>query len=153
MADDTTAITNLLYRYAERIDAGDFEGVADLFAHATLTADTWTEPRAGRPAVLAMYTDGTRRYEDGTPKTKHVTTNPIIEVDATAGTATCRSYCTVLQAVEGSLALQPIWAGRYHDRFERVGGEWRFCARHFLSDLLGDLDQHLLFDLRTDVQP
>ncbi len=31
------AITKLIYTYAERIDLGDFAGVAELFEHATLT--------------------------------------------------------------------------------------------------------------------
>jgi ketosteroid isomerase-like protein len=31
------AITKLIYTYAERIDAGDFDGVAELFGDATLT--------------------------------------------------------------------------------------------------------------------
>jgi hypothetical protein len=135
----------LLYRYAECLDAGDFDGVADLFAHATLTAEGRSMHRVGRDEVLAMYTDNTRRYpETGTPRTKHVTTNPIVTVDEAAGTARCRSYCTVLQAVPGLLALQPIWAGRYHDEFERVDGTWRFVRRHFIADLEGDLSQHLI---------
>src|ERR1700712_1316005 len=34
-----TAITNLLSRYAELIDNGEFEAIGELFAHATVTAD------------------------------------------------------------------------------------------------------------------
>ena len=44
-----------------------------------------------------------------------------------APVATTRSYFTVLQAVPG-LTLQPILAGRYHDEFEHVDGEWRFTT-------------------------
>ena len=29
------AVSNLIYSYAERIDEGDFAGVADVFEHAT----------------------------------------------------------------------------------------------------------------------
>jgi hypothetical protein len=46
------------------------------------------------------------RYEDGTPRTTHVTTNPAIEVDDEAGTAVSRSYFTALQALP-ELALHP----------------------------------------------
>jgi hypothetical protein len=49
----------------------------------------------------------TGRADDGTPRTKHVTTNITINVDDAAGTATSRAYFTVLQALPG-LALQPI---------------------------------------------
>jgi hypothetical protein len=39
-----------------------------------------------------------------------------------------------------------IIAGRYHDRFERVGGEWQFADRLIFSDLIGDLSHHLTID-------
>ncbi|MDT5110238.1 MAG: hypothetical protein QOE20_2128, partial [Mycobacterium sp.] len=34
-ADDKLAITELLYRYAELIDAGDFDGVGELLGKGT----------------------------------------------------------------------------------------------------------------------
>jgi 3-phenylpropionate/cinnamic acid dioxygenase small subunit len=145
MEDARGAIANLLFTYAERIDLGDYEGLADLFAHAEITADGRDTPTRGRDEVLAMYTASTRKYDNGTPRTKHVTTNLIVEVDEGGETATCRSYFTVMQAVPGTLALQPVIAGRYHDRFERVDGTWRFTRRHMIVDLVGDLSQHLLF--------
>jgi len=147
MEDARAAVTNLIYTYAERIDLGDFDGLADLFADAEITAEGGAKWK-GRDEILALYAEGTRRYPDtGTPKTKHVTTNLLIEVDEDAGTATCRSYYTVFQAVPGSIALAPIIAGRYRDRFERVGDRWRFAARHMLVDLIGDLSQHLLMEI------
>ena len=33
--DDRGNIQNLLYRYAELIDAGDYEGIGELFAHGS----------------------------------------------------------------------------------------------------------------------
>lgn len=148
MSDDHVTIANLVYTYAERIDAGDFDGVADLLADAEVSGEGGGPPAKGRDAVRAMYEQSTRRYpDDGTPKTKHVTTNLIIEVDSSAGRATCRSSFTVLQAVPGELALQPIIAGRYEDAFERVAGAWRFTRRHMVPQLVGDLSKHLLFEL------
>jgi 3-phenylpropionate/cinnamic acid dioxygenase small subunit len=138
-------IENLLYRYAECIDAGDFAAVADLFAHAEITVEGTPGATRGRRDVQALYESTTRRYEDGTPRTKHVVTNPLVEVDEGAGTASCRSYFTVFQQT-GKLPLQPIIAGRYRDAFERVGGAWRFRARHMILDQFGDLSQHLLID-------
>jgi len=134
-------ITNLLFRYAECMDAGDFAGAASLFAHARIKlADDAYVDSAG---VLAVWEAHVIRYECGTPRTKHVTTNPIVEVDEAAGTAACRSYYTVFQQV-GDTPLQPIIAGRYHDRFERVDGAWRFVERDYsLTDLVGDLSRHL----------
>ena len=37
--NDETAIANLVYRYAELIDAGDYDGIGALFADAVITAD------------------------------------------------------------------------------------------------------------------
>jgi hypothetical protein len=145
--DDATAITNLVHRYAELIDAGDFDGVADLLADADLTAEGSDHVTRGRDAVLGLYTATTRRYENGTPLTKHVITNVIIELDGDSATA--RSYYTVLQAVPGALPLQPIIAGRYRDRFTCVDGSWRFSARYITVDLVGDVGHHLLIELPT----
>ncbi len=147
MKDGRAAVTELLFTYAERIDAGDFDGLADLFTDAVVTAEGGVAAR-GRDEVLAMYTASTRRYpDDGTPKTKHVTTNLIIDADDDAGTATCRSYFTVMQAVPNALGLQPVVSGRYRDSFTRVDGVWRFTTRHMIVDLIGDLSQHLLYEL------
>ena len=143
-------IAALVYAYAERIDGGDFAGVADLLADAEVTAEGSDRRWRGRGEVLRLYESGTRRHGDGTPRTKHVTTNLVVDVDEEAGRAAARSYYTVLQAVPGELTLQPIVAGRYRDRFERADGRWRFVARHLVVDLVGDLGHHLRFDLATE---
>lgn len=139
MASSEVQIANLLYRYAELIDGGDLEGAAALFAHARV----WTgHGELGPDEVLAMWRRAIVIYEDGTPRTKHVITNPIIEVDEESGKGTCRSYYTVIQQA-GDGPLQPVICGRYHDRFERVDGQWRFCHRDYsLHDLVGDMSRH-----------
>jgi hypothetical protein len=150
MAHETPSesITKLIYTYAERIDAGDFAGVAQMLAHATLTSEGSDDAFSGADAVQGLYEQSTRRYEDGTPRTKHVMTNVIVEVDDDARSATSRSYFTVFQAVPGALALQPVIAGRYRHRYAQVDGHWRFTEMHFIIDLVGDLAHHLLGDLQ-----
>src|SRR3954471_13525570 len=131
-------IEALVYRYAELLDAGDLDGVAALFEHAA-----WKSARAdvqGTQAVRRMY-DGVILYEDGTPRTKHVITNVVIDHQEGSTQASARSYFTVLQANDG--VLRPVIAGRYHDRFERVDGEWRFAERIIHPDLQGDLSKHM----------
>ena len=155
MADSAREIENLLYTYAERIDAGDLEGVAELFAQGRIlpSPDAAREIAfEGREAVLGMYRAATRLYEDGTPRTRHVTTNAIIEVDEATATAAARSYYTVLQQTE-ALPLQPIICGRYHDTFRRIDGRWCFATRTMFVDLVGDLSQHLLYDLAPARRP
>jgi hypothetical protein len=141
------AVTNVLYRYAEMIDSGRFEELGDgLFAHAEFIVAPPPAPRLDGRAMSRLLVATTIRHADGTPRTKHVVTNPIIDVNEAAGTATCRSYYTVLQQTE-TLPLQPIVAGRYHDHFARIDGEWCFTQRDYtMLDLVGDISQHLRMD-------
>lgn len=141
------AVTKLIYTYAERIDAGDFAGVAELFGDATLTFEGFGDTISGRDAIERLYARSTRRFEDGTPKTKHVMTNVIVDVEDDGLSARSRSYFTVLQAVPGELALQPVIAGRYRHTFARADGRWRVATMHVIIDLTGDLGHHMLFDL------
>lgn len=150
MDDAARAIENLLYTYAERIDAGDLEGLAELFTHGRIqaTADAPAEKAVvGRDAVLALYRASTRIYPDGSPHTRHLTSNAIIEVARDALTANARSCYTVFQQVD-DFPLQPIIAGRYHDTFHRLDGRWFFDTRIMLVDLVGDLSHHLLYELK-----
>jgi ketosteroid isomerase-like protein len=145
MPDSARAIENLVYAYAERIDAGDLAGVGELFRHGRVEAAPGMVFE-GADQVRKLYERATRLYADGTPRTRHVTTNVIVEVDDAAGTGSARASYTVLQQTD-ALPLQPIIVGRYRDTFHRVDGEWCFDTRAMLVDLTGDLSQHLLFDL------
>ena len=142
-ADDYFAIQNLIYRYCDRIDRGDFAGIAQLFAHAEIHVPALPAPVRGVAAIEAMYTQFTRLYpETGTPRTRHVTSNVIIEPEG-ADAARAQSYVLVHQATE-VLPLQPIIGGRYYDRFAKTEGAWRFTERRMEMDLFGNLSAHLL---------
>ena len=133
--EDSRQIENLIYRYAELIDSGDLEGVAELFRNGEIISSAQNFRRTGYDQVLQMYRLSCRVYEEtGTPLTRHLTTNVIIEIDDTGETASARSYYTVLQATD-SLPLQAIIAGRYHDRFHKAEGQWAFA--HLLYDASG----------------
>jgi 3-phenylpropionate/cinnamic acid dioxygenase small subunit len=136
---------DLLATYAECIDAGDFDGVGALFADAAILDPSGAEVARGARSVSRLFEATTRRFEDGTPRTKHVTTNAIVEDGPDDGEVTVRSYFVVLQQVDGG-ALQPIVAGRYRDRMAFVDGGWRFHERRMLPELFGDVSHHLLFD-------
>ena len=134
------AIESLIATYAELVDDGDFAAVGLLLADATVTSGAGSV--SGRDAIEKMLRDNVIVYDDGTPRTKHVTTNLAIDVDEEGGTAMSRSYFTALQALP-DLALQPIVSGRYYDRFERRNGQWRFVERRVRTDLVGDVSRHL----------
>jgi hypothetical protein len=141
-------ILNLIHRYPELIDSGDFAGVGQMFRDATLVFEgpdgTALGELVGGAAVQANFEHSVRRYpDDGTPHTRHVISNPIVEIDEAAGTARCRYYITVFQRTE-DFPLQPVWANRYEDHLRRVDGEWRLEKRRGFGHLPGDTSQHLL---------
>lgn len=142
MSDSAVEIANLLYRYCELMDSGKLREAAALFCHARVKV-AGLEALAGEAELLEVWRRYVRIYPDGTPRTKHIVSNPIIEIDAQANRAKVRSYYSVYQATD-DLPLQLIGAGRYHDEFERVDGVWRFTYRDYsLFDLRGNLDHHL----------
>jgi hypothetical protein len=136
-------VMNLISSYPERIDAGDFEGVGRLLAHATLDMGTG-EPRRGAAEIQASFESWTRRFpDDGTPHTRHCITNPIVEIDDDAGRAKVRYYIMVIQRTD-TFPLQPVWANRYEDTLERVDGAWRIVHRRGWAHLPGDTREHLM---------
>ncbi|MFD8594432.1 nuclear transport factor 2 family protein [Kitasatospora sp. NPDC059646] len=134
------AIGNLIARYAELVDDGDFAGLGELLADAVFVGGGG--PVRGRAGIERMFRGLLIVHDDGTPRTHHVTSNLAVEVDERAGTATARSYVTVFQALP-DLPLQAVAAGRYHDRFARRDGRWRFTERRVRIRLVGDVSRHL----------
>jgi ketosteroid isomerase-like protein len=134
--EDRAAVERLVFAYCELVDSGDLDGVAGLFERAT-----WRSAGAvveGRDAVRRRY-EPVVLYDDGTPRTKHVVSNLVVEGEGDQATAS--SYFTVFQATDG-FPLQPILAGRYQDTFVRDADGWRFADRLILADLQGDLSRH-----------
>jgi hypothetical protein len=141
MSEDHDSILGLMNAYCYRIDAGDLEGFAALFERGT-----WCvlgDPRGGDsgPAAVLATLRNVILY-DGRPLTKHVMSNVQIEVDPVGSRATAQCYIVVFQAVPPDFPLQPIFAGHYHDRFEKAAGRWWFVERRISPDLVGDLSRH-----------
>jgi 3-phenylpropionate/cinnamic acid dioxygenase small subunit len=143
---DKLAITELLYRYAELIDAGDFEGVGQLLGRATF-AGTRSAQTSGAEAIAKLFAMTTRRYPEqgNTPRTRHLVLNPIVDVDDRAATA--RSTFCVVQNTE-TVPLQPIVVGRYFDSFSCDDDGWYFTERQVDVQMIGDISAHLMFDPR-----
>ena len=139
------AITELLYRYAELIDAGDFDGVGQLLGRATF-AGSRSVSTSGADAIAKLFAITTRRYPDhgNTPRTRHLVLNPIVEVSPER-TATARSTFCVVQDTE-ALPLQPIVVGRYFDVFTCDDAGWYFTARQVDVEMIGDISAHLTVD-------
>ncbi|OBK15577.1 nuclear transport factor 2 family protein [Mycobacterium asiaticum] len=147
MTASATEITNLIYSYAQLLDGGDLDGVAQLFEHGRICGVQDGPPETvfeGAARVREMYEMATRIYEDGTPKTKHLTTNVQLLIDEDQGTARSTSYYCVTQATP-DLPLQLIVTGHYQDTFHKIDGVWWFDTRTMFIDQTGDLSQHLKF--------
>jgi 3-phenylpropionate/cinnamic acid dioxygenase small subunit len=152
---DRSEITDLLYRYAELIDAGDFDGLGGLLARATFGGPR-TPAVTGADRIARLFATTTRRFPEpgagrhraghGTPRTRHLVLNPIVEVDG--DTATARSTFCVVQAT-ALVVLQPIVVGRYYDRFGRDPQGWHFTGRIADVEMIGDVSEHLLIDPRA----
>lgn len=132
-------IHELLYRYAELIDAGDFDGVGALLGRGTFMGV------AGADAITGLFGKTTRRFPEhgNRPRTRHLVLNPIVEIDG--DTARARSTFVVVQQTD-TVALQPIVVGRYADTFARDERGWYFTERTVDVEMIGDVSDHLLID-------
>ncbi len=145
------AIEGIIFRYAEALDGGDLETLAELFAAGAV------KPAVGKPAkgaqeVLDLYAKVVKFYDaeenpvpyqrgQCTPRTRHLTTNLIFEFDNAVTEAEVRSYFTVQQNLGGRNEL--IAGGRYVDQFRRTISGWHLAERQILLDSPGDLSRHL----------
>jgi len=146
-------IRNLIHRYSEAVDQGRFEVLGELFADATVRVamgDGPPGPGIDGRSVGALFAAGIILYADGTPRTRHLVTNTIIDVDEPGGRATARSYNTTLQQVPGR-DTEIIATARYEDTFLLAGGRWRFSERVIRHssldgvhrDFIGDMSRHM----------
>jgi 3-phenylpropionate/cinnamic acid dioxygenase small subunit len=141
---DKLEIIELLYRYAELIDAGDFDGVGALLSRSSF-GGTGPQGVSGADNIAKLFAATTRRYPDhgNTPRTRHLVLNPIVEL--TGDTAVSRSTFCVVQDTE-AVSIQPIVVGRYFDSFAREDGAWHFTERKVQIQMIGDTSDHLMVD-------
>ncbi len=117
------ACARLIARYANLNDAGDWAGVAALYAVDGRMARP-TAPDdfiVGRDAILAAFRARPART------TRHLCSNIVVDV-LSFETATAESAMALFTPDA------PPKLGGFHDRFVREDGVWRFAERHgFLS--------------------
>jgi hypothetical protein len=135
-------IRRLINAYSFTLDSGDLEGFAALFARGEWIFDGGA-PYRGQQELMDKLLRRVVIHPDGTPRTRHLSTNEDITVDEEAGTASCRRYVTVIQQTAG-LPLQVIYSGDYFDEFLRDGhGKWHYCRLTISRPFYGDLSQHI----------
>ena len=124
---DREAIRDCLFRYSRGIDRCDMDllrsvywpGAVDYHTGFTGTAEefiAWAEPR-----LKAM------------AHNLHMIGNILIRIDGDK--AAVESYLWAVSVIDGEAGPRDVTtAGRYLDRFERRGGEWRIAERMVVHD-------------------
>jgi hypothetical protein len=138
--EDYFEIQNLIFSYPMLLDSGDFDGVGQLFAHATVFSGGVLMADRDAAAVASSFRDWVITYPDGTPRTRHFISNVIIR-PTEATRAIVSSYVMVFQQTDAA-PLQPIIGGDYRDLVEKADGRWRFSERRMGNDLIGNLTCH-----------
>jgi len=136
---DRDDITALVHRYGALLDAGDMEGVVAMFSHATWRSAATGEVRRTPEEIRAVYESIV--LHDGAPRTRHLMTNVVVEMEDGADDATGSSTYTVLQSVAGE-PITIVVVGRYEDRYHRGPDGWHLTDRLFHVDLMGDTSRH-----------
>ena len=121
---DKQACTELVYKLARAIDRCDAELLTSLF-HPDATDDHGVF--VGTAADFATWV---MPVLHSMKRTQHVVGNVLITLDGDKayGESYFIAHHTVAQA--GGDDIFTLAAGRYLDRFERRGGEWRIAHRH-----------------------
>jgi 3-phenylpropionate/cinnamic acid dioxygenase small subunit len=132
-------VRRLLVRYCELMDAADWDGIGELFRRGVLADETGSIFARGAAEVASYFREHIRLY-DGSPGTKHLVLNTILD-NTKEDVIVANSSYLVLQSLDDS-PLQPIVTGRYRDTFSR-DPTWRFTERRYSIDLAGDLSRHL----------
>ncbi len=131
---DYLEIRNLIHRYADLLDRGDADQASELFEHAAFHVGEQPEPisRPGQNQMAQVFREWIAYFpeREGTPTTRHVTTNLIIEQDG-PGKARAQSYVIVTQS-DDTRSMKPVMGATYHDRFEKGAAGWRFVERRLL---------------------
>lgn len=123
-------ISEALFRYARGVDRVDAALIKSAFwPDATDNHGTFT----GNAHAFADYLMTSLSHF---VQTSHVISNILVELDGEAGRGEC--YVTAYHEIEGKDdTLIPITlGGRYLDRFERRGVEWKIAKRLFVLDWL-----------------
>jgi uncharacterized protein (TIGR02246 family) len=131
--EDKDAIREVLAEYCFRLDGGDYDGMAALFA-GDGTWDTAFGKASGRAAIAQLARDiRANRMQDGAgdnrPRAIHLVTNIAIALDGDR--AQVRSNWIVVQNSPANAAEGPKIGsgGSYADQMVKADGRWLFRYR------------------------
>lgn len=141
--EDKLAIRDVLERYMRYNDDGALDRLVALF-DADAVFQVVGRVFRGHDEIRAFlgtggtFADDKPRWTDPDqllrqPRGSHVSSNPVIDLDVDAGTATAETDFVVLQRDEDGRARVTL-VGRYRDRLRKNDeGQWVFVARTGVS--------------------
>lgn len=141
--EDTEAIRRLLREYGKRLDAGDLQGYARLFAvdgewiggfgsvKGRDRIAPFMEKNMSGPPPWEATASASAPPKPG-PRGAHLMTNEIIEVNGDKATAWSK-WTYMARSVENRPF--PVMVGVYEDVLVRESGEWKFLRRVVSGDI------------------
>jgi 3-phenylpropionate/cinnamic acid dioxygenase small subunit len=138
----TREIEQLFYRYAYGIDAGDFEGVAQLLKNASIHAVDGNILAQGGLQIKQFYDKIIKIHAStGTPKTQHVVSNILLKSESDGLLKATANY-SVFQKVNND-KIEAIICGQYHSSFKPGEHGWEFYQHQTKPLMVGDMTNHL----------
>lgn len=124
-------IERLIHDYAWLLDARDFAAFGRLFSDGVWLAPDGSVVARGAEEVEALV----RRFLGAKTDTfvRHLVTNIRIDLDPSGQAGSATSFLTTLEGKLGGSGIVYRIA-RYHDRFQRIDGRWRFESRQEFTD-------------------
>jgi hypothetical protein len=130
---DREAIRDCLYRYCRGIDRAD---------EAALRSSYWpdaTDRHGPYSGPVEGFFDWAKRVWATGPRNIHVVTNILIDFTGPDAAAVESTFTAHQRGVGADgVVRQVMLIGRYCDRFERRGSEWRVAARTVVYDWAED---------------
>lgn len=130
--EEKDAIREVLAEYCFRLDGGDYDGMAALFAEDG-TWDTAFGKATGRAAIAQLAQDIRARAGANRPRAIHLVANIVIALNGDG--AEVRSNWTVVQNSPGGPKIGS--GGGYADSMSKQDGRWLFRYRkidRFIAD-------------------
>jgi uncharacterized protein (TIGR02246 family) len=130
--EDEQEIRDVLYEYGRRLDSGDLEGYAQLFAKDGEWIGGFGSAK-GPADILALMQKFIKTKPD--PKNVHgfhVFTNPVVHVDGDHATSLCK---LIFMGRGPDNRPVPMLGGHYDDTFVREDGHWKFQRRVVMLDI------------------
>lgn len=125
---DREAITELIYGYANRVDARDPDGVVACFTDDALFATRdGSLSIEGREPLLAFFGDAFRGGLMGEAgASTHLMGNVLVEVTGDDATTDVQAVVFIAAAGTGQVVVRGV---NYHDRCRRTAHGWRLAER------------------------